>query len=55
MPPSETDMERSLEMCTMVTIKAADAKRYAGQIVLNEEEEIFFPSLTVRQTMDFAT
>lgn len=37
------------------TIKAADAKGYAGQIILNEEEEIFFPSLTVRQTMDFAT
>jgi ABC-type multidrug transport system ATPase subunit len=32
-----------------------DAKRYAGQIVVNKEEDIFFPSLTVRQTMDFAT
>ena len=37
------------------TIKAADAKRFAGQIVVNGEEEIFFPALTVRQTMDFAT
>lgn len=37
------------------TIKAEDAKRYAGQIVVNGEEEIFFPSLTVKQTMDFAT
>ncbi|KAK9364429.1 ABC-2 type transporter-domain-containing protein [Lipomyces kononenkoae] len=37
------------------SIKAEDAKRYAGQIVLNQEEEIFFPSLSVRQTMDFAT
>ncbi|KAF2144820.1 uncharacterized protein K452DRAFT_222552 [Aplosporella prunicola CBS 121167] len=31
------------------------AKQYRGQIVMNTEEEIFFPSLTVGQTMDFAT
>jgi ABC-type multidrug transport system ATPase subunit len=36
-------------------LNAANARRYAGQIVMNEEEEIFFPSLTVKQTMDFAT
>ncbi|OJD38105.1 abc transporter-like protein [Diplodia corticola] len=33
--------------------KAAEA--YRGQIVMNTEEEIFFPALTVAQTMDFAT
>jgi ABC-type multidrug transport system ATPase subunit len=32
-----------------------EAKNYRGQIVLNSEEEIFFPTLTVGQTMDFAT
>ena len=36
-------------------IPAAEAKRYRGQIVMNTEEEIFFPSLTVAQTMDFAS
>lgn len=37
------------------SLKAEDAKKYRGQIVMNNEEEIFFPSLTVGQTMDFAT
>ncbi|KAF2090833.1 putative Brefeldin A resistance protein [Saccharata proteae CBS 121410] len=32
-----------------------EAKQYRGQIVMNTEEEIFFPALTVGQTMDFAT
>ena len=32
-----------------------EAKQYRGQIVINTEEELFFPSLTVGQTMDFAT
>ncbi|KAB8228243.1 ABC-2 type transporter-domain-containing protein [Aspergillus alliaceus] len=31
------------------------AENYSGQIVMNTEEEIFFPTLTVGQTMDFAT
>ncbi|KAK5696370.1 hypothetical protein LTS12_028576, partial [Elasticomyces elasticus] len=31
------------------------AAQYRGQIVMNTEEELFFPSLTVGQTMDFAT
>ena len=31
------------------------AKRYQGQIVMNTEEELFFPTLTVGQTIDFAT
>ncbi|KAI9792877.1 MAG: hypothetical protein M1833_000989 [Piccolia ochrophora] len=31
------------------------AKQYRGQIVMNTEEELFFPTLTVRQTTDFAT
>lgn len=37
------------------SIKAKDAGQYRGQIVINTEEELFFPSLTVKQTMDFAT
>lgn len=32
-----------------------EAKPYRGQIVMNTEEEIFFPTLTVGDTMDFAT
>ncbi|KAJ5964002.1 uncharacterized protein N7479_003878 [Penicillium vulpinum] len=32
-----------------------EAKLFRGQIVMNTEEEIFFPTLTVGQTMDFAT
>ncbi|OQV10163.1 hypothetical protein CLAIMM_14198 [Cladophialophora immunda] len=31
------------------------ASQYRGQIVMNTEEELHFPSLTVGQTMDFAT
>ena len=31
------------------------AARYRGQIVMNTEEELFFPSLSVAQTVDFAT
>lgn len=31
------------------------AEQYRGQIVMNTEEELFFPTLTVGQTMDFAT
>lgn len=31
------------------------ARTYRGQIVMNTEEELHFPSLTVGQTMDFAT
>lgn len=32
-----------------------EAGRYRGQIVMNTEEELFFPSLTVGETIDFAT
>ncbi|PLB55199.1 hypothetical protein P170DRAFT_452664 [Aspergillus steynii IBT 23096] len=32
-----------------------EASRYKGQIIMNTEEEIFFPTLTVGQTLDFAT
>ncbi|KGO49411.1 CDR ABC transporter [Penicillium expansum] len=32
-----------------------EAEQYKGQIVMNSEEEVFFPTLTVGQTMDFAT
>jgi ATP-binding cassette subfamily G (WHITE) protein 2 (SNQ2) len=31
------------------------ARRYKGQIVMNTEGELFFPTLTVGQTIDFAT
>jgi ABC-type glutathione transport system ATPase component len=31
------------------------AEQYRGQIVMNTEEELFFPALTVGQTIDFAT
>ena len=37
------------------TMDHKQAKRYAGQIVMNTEEELFFPTLTVGQTIDFAT
>lgn len=32
-----------------------EAEQYQGQIVMNTEEEIFFPALTVKDTVDFAT
>lgn len=32
-----------------------EASGYRGQIVINTEQEIFFPTLTVGQTIDFAT
>jgi ABC-type multidrug transport system ATPase subunit len=32
-----------------------EAEDYNGQIVMNTEEELFYPRLTVAQTMDFAT
>ncbi|KAI1037888.1 hypothetical protein LB505_001509 [Fusarium chuoi] len=34
---------------------AEEAKTYRGQIVMNTEEEVFYPALTVGQTMDFAS
>ncbi|KAH6888187.1 ABC-2 type transporter-domain-containing protein [Thelonectria olida] len=37
------------------SMNADEAQQYRGQIVINTEEELFFPSLTVGQTMDFAT
>ncbi|KAJ3454794.1 hypothetical protein MRS44_013394 [Fusarium solani] len=37
------------------SMSAEEAQNYRGQIVMNTEEELFFPSLTVGQTMDFAT
>lgn len=37
------------------SMDAKQAERYRGQIILNTEDELFFPSLTVSQTMDFAT
>ena len=33
---------------------AKEAEEYRGQIVMNTEEEIFFPTLTVEATIDFA-
>ncbi len=37
------------------SMNADEAEGYRGQIVMNTEEEVFYPSLTVGQTMDFAT
>ncbi|KAK0641047.1 ABC-2 type transporter-domain-containing protein [Cercophora newfieldiana] len=37
------------------SMDAKEAQRYRGQIIMNTEEELFFPTLTVGQTMDFAT
>src|SRR2546429_376363 len=37
------------------TLDHKAAKKYRGQIVMNTEEELFFPTLTVGQTIDFAT
>jgi ABC-type multidrug transport system ATPase subunit len=37
------------------TMDAAEAEHYRGQIIMQTEDELFFPALTVRQTMDFAT
>jgi hypothetical protein len=36
------------------SMSAKEAKQYRGQIVMNTEEEIFFPTLTVEDTIDFA-
>jgi ABC-type multidrug transport system ATPase subunit/ABC-type multidrug transport system permease subunit len=37
------------------TISSKDAQVYSGQIVMNTEEEVFFPTLSVQNTIDFAT
>lgn len=37
------------------SMQPKEAEMFRGQIVMNTEEEIFFPALTVGQTMDFAT
>ncbi|KAJ5619237.1 hypothetical protein N7510_003221 [Penicillium lagena] len=37
------------------SMPASEATQYRGQIVMNTEEELFYPTLTVAQTMDFAT
>jgi ABC-type multidrug transport system ATPase subunit len=37
------------------SMQPKEAEQFRGQIVMNTEEEIFFPTLTVGQTMDFAT
>lgn len=37
------------------SLAAGEAEKYRGQIVMNTEDELFFPSLTVGQTIDFAT
>jgi len=36
-------------------MSSVGADDYRGQIIMNTEEEIFFPSLTVGETIDFAT
>jgi ABC-type multidrug transport system ATPase subunit len=37
------------------SLNPKQAKQYRGQIVMNTEDELFFPTLTVGQTIDFAT
>lgn len=37
------------------SLNPKEAEQYRGQIVMNTEEELFFPTLTVGQTIDFAT
>ncbi|KAH7112111.1 ABC-2 type transporter-domain-containing protein [Dendryphion nanum] len=37
------------------SMSSSEAKAYRSQIVMNTEDEIFFPALTVGETMDFAT
>lgn len=37
------------------SMTSQEAKEYRGEIILNTEEEIFFPALSVGDTMDFAT
>lgn len=37
------------------TLNHKEAAQYRGQIVMNTEDEIYFPTLTVAQTIDFAT
>lgn len=37
------------------TMGPKEVTQYRGQIVMNTEDEIFFPTLTVGQTIDFAT
>ncbi|KAF2871313.1 ABC-2 type transporter-domain-containing protein [Massariosphaeria phaeospora] len=37
------------------SLDASEAKQHRGSIVINNEEELFYPALTVGQTMDFAT
>ncbi|KAL2811226.1 putative ABC transporter [Aspergillus granulosus] len=36
------------------SMSAEEARRYRGQIIMNTEEEIFFPTLSVEDTIDFA-
>ncbi|KAH7349025.1 ABC transporter [Pyrenochaeta sp. MPI-SDFR-AT-0127] len=37
------------------SLNAKQAQQYRGSIVINTEEELFYPTLTVGRTMDFAT
>lgn len=37
------------------SLTATQAKPYRGQIIMNTEEELHYPTLTVSQTLDFAT
>ncbi|KAL3477181.1 putative ABC transporter [Aspergillus californicus] len=40
---------------TYGSMSAQEARRYRGQVVMNTEEEIFFPTLSVENTISFAT
>ncbi|RMY71825.1 hypothetical protein D0863_04889 [Hortaea werneckii] len=40
---------------TFGTMNPKEAQKYNGQIIMNAEEEVFFPTLSVKNTIDFAT
>lgn len=40
---------------TYGTLGHEEARRYSGQIVMDEDEEAYFPTLTAGETIDFAT
>ncbi|KAI7532098.1 hypothetical protein KC316_g17076, partial [Hortaea werneckii] len=38
---------------TFGTMSPKEAQKYNGQIIMNAEEEVFFPTLSVKNTIDF--
>ncbi|KAM3440346.1 hypothetical protein NHJ13734_003364 [Beauveria thailandica] len=50
-----TWLQRGRRVVHYGNMTADEAKQYRGQIIMNTEEEIFFPTLTVEATIDFAS